>query len=81
VPRWYTLQPYPQFNDGGFGDGVNINGLAAADSEYSSLQTKVEKLMSNHISAVASLTCGKLMTDDSQPPLGFVGYHSGAAQD
>ncbi len=81
VPLWFALQPYPQFNDGGFGDGVSINGLPGADSEYSSLQTKIEKHMSHHLSTLASFTWGKLMTDDSQPPLGFVGYHSGAPQD
>ena len=81
VPLWFALQPFPQFNDGGFSDGVNVNGLAAADSEYSSLQTKIEKRMSNHFSMLASFTWGKLITDDNQPPLSFVGYHSGSPQD
>ena len=37
--------------------------------------------MSHGISTLASFTWGKLMTNDSQPPFGFVGYHSGAPQD
>jgi hypothetical protein len=81
VPQWLALEPYPQFNAGGFGSGVTVNGYPGADSEYSSLQAKVEKHMSHHVSTLASFTWGKLLTDDSQPPLGFVGYHSGAPQD
>jgi hypothetical protein len=81
VPQWLALEPFPQFNSGGFGSGVVVNGYPGADSEYSSLQTKFEKRMSHHVTTLATFTWGKLMTDDSQPPLGFVGYHSGAPQD
>ena len=81
VPLWLTLEPFPQFSNGNYGNGVVINGLPGADSEYSSLQTKVEKRMSHHVSTLASFTWGKLISDDSQPPFGFVGYHSGAPQD
>jgi hypothetical protein len=81
VPQWLALEPYPQFNAGGFGSGVGINGYPGADSEYSSLQAKLEKHMSHHVSTIASFTWGKVMTDDSQPALGFVGYHSGSPQD
>ncbi len=81
IPLWLSLEPYGQFNNGGYGSGVIINGLPGADSEYSSLQAKVEKRMSHHLSSIASFTWAKLMTDDSQPPFGFVGYHSGAPQD
>ncbi len=81
VPLWLTLEPYPQFSNGNYGNGVLINGLPGADSEYSSLQAKLEKRMSHHLSTLASFTWGKLISDDSQPPFGFVGYHSGAPQD
>ncbi len=80
VPQWLALEPYPQFNAGNFGGGVVVNGYPGGDSEYSSLQTKVERRMTHHLSLLGSFTWGKLMTDDSQPPLGFVGYHSGAPQ-
>ncbi len=43
IPQWLALEPYPQFNNGNYGQGVVINGLPGADSEYSSLQTKVER--------------------------------------
>ncbi len=82
VPAWVGLSPYPQFNSGGFGAGVAVNGYPAGDSEYSSLQAKVEKRMSQHFTTLANFTWGKLMTDDGAPPLGFIGYHGvGAPQD
>lgn len=82
VPRFVGLEPYPQYNDGGMNDGVAMNGYPAGDSDYSSLQMKVEKRMSHHFTTLGTFTWGKLMTDNGAPPLGFVGYHGvGAPQD
>ncbi len=55
--------------------------IGGGDSEYSSLQTKVQKRLTGHFTTLATFTWGKLMTDDSNPPLGFVGSHNGSAQD
>ena len=83
VPLWVSLQQFPQFGNGnyGAGNGVNANGYPGGDSEYSSLQTKVQKRLTNHFTTLASFTWGKIMTDDGNPPLGFVGSHAGAPQD
>ncbi len=83
VPLWVSLQKYPQFGTGnyGAGNGINIHGFAGGDSEYSSLQAKIEKRLSDHWTTLATFTWGKIMTDDSGTPLGFVGYHSGSPQD
>jgi len=83
VPLWVSLQEFPQFGSGnyGSGNGVVVHGYPGGDSEYSSLQTKVQKRLTHHFTALASFTWGKLMTDDGNPPLGFVGSHLGGAQD
>jgi len=83
VPLWVSLQPFPQFGNGSYGggNGVNVSGFPGGDSEYSSLQTKIQKRLTHHFTALASFTWAKLMTDDGNPPLGFVGAHGGAAQD
>jgi len=81
VPEYIALEKYPQFGGGAFGNGVAVHGYPAGDSEYSSLQTKVQKRLTGHFTTLASFTWGKLMTDDGNPPLGFVGSHAGAAQD
>lgn len=83
VPLWVSLQQYPQFGDGsyGSGNGVLVNGYPGGDSEYSSLQTKLQKRLTRHFTTLTSFTWAKLMTDDGNPPLGFVGYHLGAPQD
>jgi hypothetical protein len=83
VPLFVALQQYPQFGNGGYGagNGVVIHGYPGGDSDYSSLQTKLQKKLQNHFTALASFTWAKLMTDDGNPPLGFVGSHNGGAQD
>ncbi len=81
VPRYVALEKYPQFGGGGANSGVAIHGYPAGDSEYSSLQTKVQKRLTGHFTTLATFTWGKIMTDDGNPPLGFVGTHNGAAQD
>ena len=83
VPLWVSVQPFPQFGNGsyGAGNGVVIHGYPGGDSEYSSLQTKVQKRLTKHFTTLASFTWAKLVTDDGNPPLGFVGTHLGVAQD
>ncbi len=83
VPLWVSLQEFPQFGNGSYGggNGVNVAGYPGGDSDYNSLQTKVQKRLTRHFTALASFTWAKLMTDDGNPPLGFVGAHGGAAQD
>jgi hypothetical protein len=84
--QFIAAEPYPQFNTGaisitGQTNGVEVNGYPGGDSEYSSLQTKVQKRLTNHFTTLASFTWGKLITDDGNPPLGFVGFHLGSVQD
>lgn len=86
VPLWAALEQYPQYGDGSYSlsggtNGVVVNGYPAGDSEYSSLQTKVQKRLTNHFTTLTTFTWAKLITDDGNPPLGFVGTHLGAAQD
>jgi hypothetical protein len=81
VPLWYALEKYPQFGNGNYANGVVINGYPGGDSEYSSLQTKVQKRLTGHFTTLSTFTWGKLITDDGNPPLGFVGTHAGLAQD
>jgi hypothetical protein len=83
VPLFVSLEKYPQFGNGtyGSGNGVLVHGYPGGDSEYSSLQTKLQKRLTTHFTALASFTWAKLITDDGNPPLGFVGSHSGGAQD
>lgn len=84
VPLWATVQPFPQYGNGsyGTGNGILLNGYPAGDSEYSSLQAKVQKRLTSHFTTLTTFTWGKLMTDDGYPPLGFVGSHNpGGPQD
>jgi len=85
--QFVAAEPFPQFTSGGTisetgnGAGVVVHGYPAGDSEYSSLQTKVQKRLTNHFTTLGSFTWAKLMTDDSSSPLGFVGYFIGSVQD
>ncbi|HEY4842919.1 MAG TPA: carboxypeptidase regulatory-like domain-containing protein [Terriglobales bacterium] len=84
--QFIAAEPYPQFNSGsisitGQTNGVEVNGYPGGDSEYSSLQAKVQKRLTNHFTTLASFTWGKLITDDGNPPLSFVGFHLGSVQD
>ncbi|MGA8539984.1 MAG: TonB-dependent receptor [Terriglobales bacterium] len=78
---FYAAEPFPQFTNGSINTGVIVHGYPAGDSEYSSLQTKVQKRLTNHFTTLASFTWAKLMTDDGNPPLEFVGSHLGNIQD
>ena len=84
--QFIAAEPFPQFNSGsisitGQTNGVEVNGYPGGDSEYSSLQMKVQKRMTKHFTTLASFTWAKLMTDDANPPLGFIGFHAGSVQD
>jgi hypothetical protein len=83
VSPWVALELYPQFGNGGYGsgNGVIVHGYPAGDSSYNSLQTKVQKRLTSHFTTLATFTWGKILTDDGNPPLGFVGTHNGTAQD
>ena len=83
VPLFVSLEKYPQFGNGSYGNGngVIVHGYPGGDSEYNSLQTKVQKRLTNHFTTLAAFTWAKLITDDGNPPLGFVGSHLGQAQD
>ena len=83
VPLFVSLEKFPQFGNGlyGSGNGVDIHGYPAGDSEYSSLQAKVQKRLTDHFTTLSTFTWGKIMTDDGNPPLGFVGSHNGTVQD
>lgn len=59
VARRQLLLPYPQFT------GVNIINMTMANSVYHSLQMKLERRFAQGISALASFTAGKLITDSS----------------
>jgi len=58
-----------------------VHGFPAGDSSYNSLQTKVNKRLTKHFTMLTSFTWAKLLTNDGNPPLGFVGFHAGLVQD
>ncbi len=81
VPQYMAVTPFPQYSNG-LNTGVGVNGYPGGDSEYDSLQMKVEKRLTKDFTTLASYTWGKIMTDDANPPLSFIGYHGvGAPQD
>ena len=81
MPLLVSLQEFPQFGSGNYGDGngVIVHGYPGGDSEYSSLQTKLQKRLTSHFTMLGGFTWAKLITDDGNPPLGFVGSHLGRA--
>jgi hypothetical protein len=83
VPLWFALQNFPQFGTGTYSatSGVAISNYARGDSEYSSLQAKVQKRLKSHFTVLTTFTWGKIMTDDGEPPASFVGTHDGTIQD
>jgi hypothetical protein len=74
VPLYVGIMKYPQFSS------VGINGYPGGDSDYSSLQTKLQKRLTEHFTMLVAFTWAKLITDDAGS-LGFVGNHSGTVQD
>jgi hypothetical protein len=81
VAQSVALESYPQFTCGGADCGVEVFAYPGGDSEYDSLQMKLEKRLTSHITTLATFTWGKLLTDDFSPPFSFVGYHGGSVQD
>jgi hypothetical protein len=83
VPLFVSLEQFPQFGNGNYGNGngVVVHGYPGGDSEYSSLQAKVQKRLTGHFTTLTTFTWGRLMTDDDYPPLGFVGTHLALPQD
>src|SRR6202042_2280495 len=83
VPCCVAVQPYPQFGNGSYGaaKAANVHGYPGGHSDYSSLQIKLQKRLTHHFTTLSSFTWAKLITDDGNPPLGFVGSHLGAPQD
>jgi hypothetical protein len=76
VPLYVALAPYPQFNGCGAPNcGVGVYDDPGGYSSYNSLQTKLQKRLTNHFTTLAALTWGKLLTNNTSPPLAFIGYH------
>jgi hypothetical protein len=88
VPEWVMLQKYPQFSNGtpslnspGGGGGVLDWGDTLGDSIYHSMQTKLEKRFDHGFTTLASLTWGKLITNDDSGSLAFDGNNLATPQD
>jgi len=84
VPQWVMLEKYPQFSYGvgsQGGSGILDWGETLGDSIYHSLQTKFEKRLSHGFTTLASLTWGKLITNDDSGSLAFSGNNYAVPQD
>ena len=57
ITRRQTLLPYPQYT------GVNVINMTSANSNYHSIQMKVDKRFSNGFGVLLAYTVGKLITD------------------
>ncbi|MFZ0761533.1 MAG: TonB-dependent receptor [Candidatus Sulfotelmatobacter sp.] len=79
VPYFLSLEPYPQFNNGGFAEGVGVYADPAGHSNYNSLQLKLQKRLTHHFTTLAAFTWSKLLSNDFAPPLGFIGSHGAEA--
>jgi hypothetical protein len=76
VPLGVSLMKYPQFAS------VGVNGYPGGDSDYSSLQMKLQKRLTAHFTTLVAFTWAKLMTDDAgSATLAFIGNHNGTIQD
>jgi carboxypeptidase family protein len=88
VPEWVMLEKYPQFafsppqlNSAGGGGGVFDWGDTLGDSIYHSMQAKLEKRFDHGFTTLASLTWGKLITNDDSGSLAFDGNNLATPQD
>ena len=80
VPLYVALEPYPQYNGCGAPNcGVGVYDDPAGYSSYNSLQMKLQKRLTNHFTTLAAFTWGKLLTNNTSPPLAFIGYHGAEA--
>jgi hypothetical protein len=76
VPQYVALAPYPQFNGCGAPNcGMTIYDDPGGYSSYNSLQVKLQKRLTHHFTTLAAFTWSKLLTDDTAPPLAFIGSH------
>ncbi len=73
VPLWVSLQQFPQYGNGnyGSGNGVVVHGYPGGDSEYSSLQTKVQKRLDPSLHRAGQLHMGQAHDRRRQSSTGF----------
>jgi hypothetical protein len=83
VPLWVALQQFPQFGqDGGCcGKASPSTATPAATRSTTRCKPSSKNASPTHFTTLTSFTWAKIITDDGNPPLGFVGFHNGAAQD